>query len=62
MTILVAGGCGFIGSNFINFWLETSNEKIINIDKLTYASNLKISKIKNSQYKFYKSDIKGLRI
>jgi dTDP-glucose 4,6-dehydratase len=59
MTILVSGGCGFIGSNFIKQWILNSNEKIINIDKLTYASNLQISKIKNKNYFFYKSDIKN---
>ena len=59
MSILVTGGCGFIGSNFINDWLLKTNEKIINIDKLTYASNIKISKLKNKKYFFYKVDIKN---
>ena len=40
MTILVTGGAGFIGSNFIIDWLSNSDEKVINIDKLTYAGNL----------------------
>jgi dTDP-glucose 4,6-dehydratase len=40
MTILVTGGCGFIGSNFIIDWFASKNEKIINLDKLTYAGNL----------------------
>ena len=40
MTILVTGGAGFIGSNFVLDWLAHSNETIINIDKLTYAGNL----------------------
>ena len=39
MTILVTGGAGFIGSNFIIDWFKNNNEPIINIDKLTYASN-----------------------
>jgi dTDP-glucose 4,6-dehydratase len=37
--ILVTGGAGFIGSNFILNWLERSNEQVINLDKLTFASN-----------------------
>ncbi len=39
MTILVTGGAGFIGSNFILDWLQGSNERVINLDKLTYAGN-----------------------
>ena len=38
--ILITGGAGFIGSNFIIDWLSNSDEKVINIDKLTYAGNL----------------------
>ena len=40
MTILVTGGAGFIGSNFVIDWLDHHDELIINIDKLTYAGNL----------------------
>lgn len=39
--IFVTGGCGFIGSNFILDWLKSGNEPILNIDSLTYASNVK---------------------
>ncbi|MBD3250814.1 MAG: dTDP-glucose 4,6-dehydratase [Candidatus Pacebacteria bacterium] len=40
-TLLVTGGAGFIGSNFIHYWLENHPEdKIINLDVLTYAGNL----------------------
>jgi dTDP-glucose 4,6-dehydratase len=55
-TVIVTGGLGFIGSNLINI-LNSKNYFVINIDKLTYASNLKNinSRIKN--YKFYKEDI-----
>jgi nucleoside-diphosphate-sugar epimerase len=55
-TIIVTGGLGFIGSNLINI-LNKKNFFIINIDKVTYASNFKniSSNIKN--YKFYKQDI-----
>lgn len=59
-NILVTGGAGFIGSNFIRYILNHENDvKIINIDKLTYAGNLKnLSDIENSpNYKFYKIDI-----
>ncbi|MCD8503863.1 MAG: dTDP-glucose 4,6-dehydratase [Burkholderiaceae bacterium] len=37
--IIVTGGAGFIGSNFIHTWLEQTDEPIINLDKLTYAGN-----------------------
>ncbi|MBV8666478.1 MAG: dTDP-glucose 4,6-dehydratase [Burkholderiaceae bacterium] len=38
--ILVTGGAGFIGSNFVLDWLAQSNEPVVNVDKLTYAGNL----------------------
>lgn len=37
--ILVTGGCGFIGSNFIRHWLAVSEESVVNLDALTYAGN-----------------------
>jgi dTDP-glucose 4,6-dehydratase len=40
MTILITGGAGFIGANFVLDWLEKSRESVINLDKLTYAGNL----------------------
>lgn len=40
MTILVTGCAGFIGSNFVHTWMATSNELVVNLDKLTYAGNL----------------------
>jgi len=40
MTILVTGGAGFIGSNFVLDWLAQSDELVVNLDKLTYAGNL----------------------
>ena len=40
MTILVTGGAGFIGSNFVIDWLQSHEESIVNLDKLTYAGNL----------------------
>ncbi|MFT4240948.1 MAG: dTDP-glucose 4,6-dehydratase [Acidovorax sp.] len=38
--ILVTGGAGFIGANFVLDWLATSDEPVLNLDKLTYAGNL----------------------
>ena len=40
MTILVTGGAGFIGSNFVLDWLAQCDETVVNLDKLTYAGNL----------------------
>ncbi|MFZ3126495.1 MAG: dTDP-glucose 4,6-dehydratase [Rhodoferax sp.] len=40
MTILVTGGAGFIGSNYVLDWLAQSDETVINLDKLSYAGNL----------------------
>ena len=40
MTILITGGAGFIGSNFVLDWLAEGNEAIVNLDALTYAGNL----------------------
>ena len=40
MTILVTGGAGFIGSNFVLDWLAQSDERVVNLDALTYAGNL----------------------
>lgn len=59
MTIFVTGGAGFIGSNFILNWVENSQEKIINIDKLTYAGNLENLKSveDNPNYLFVEGDI-----
>ena len=41
MTILVTGGAGFIGSNFVLDWVRTVGEPVINLDVLTYAGNVK---------------------
>jgi len=39
MTLMVTGGAGFIGANFILDWLEATGEPVVNLDKLTYAGN-----------------------
>ncbi len=59
-TILITGGAGFIGSNFIPFYLEKyPDDKIINLDKLTYAGELSnLYDIENNpNYIFIKGDI-----
>ncbi len=60
MKLLVTGGAGFIGSNFIRYILSKyPDDQIINFDKLTYAGNLDNLKDLegNLRYKFYKGDI-----
>ena len=59
-NILITGGAGFIGSNFVPYFIEKySDYHIINLDKLTYAGNLDYLKEveKNSNYTFVKGDI-----
>jgi len=59
LKILVTGGAGFVGSNFINYMLKKYDYKIINLDKLTYAGNLEnlVKASKNNDYTFVKGDI-----
>ena len=59
--IIVTGGAGFIGSNFILKWLENSKENILNIDNLSYAANLRNLEVIESdpRYSFIKTDIQN---
>jgi len=60
MKLLVTGGAGFIGSNFILYWLQKyPQDTIVNLDKLTYAGNLENLKgiEKSSQYLFVQGDV-----
>jgi len=59
MSILVTGGAGFIGSNFVLDWLAQSDEPVINLDALTYAGNLEnlAALDGDSRHVFVKGDI-----
>ena len=59
MTILVTGGAGFIGANFVMDWLAAGGEPVVNLDKLTYAGNLEsLAGLKgNSRHTFVQADI-----
>lgn len=59
MTVLITGGAGFIGSNFIHEWFCKNNEKLINLDLLTYSANLSnLKEFKNdSRYVFINGNI-----
>ena len=62
MDILITGGCGFIGSNFIRYILEKSQDiRVVNMDKLTYAGNpanlAGVEQDHPDRYLFYKGDI-----
>ncbi|BEV13671.1 dTDP-glucose 4,6-dehydratase [Herbaspirillum sp. DW155] len=57
--IFVTGGAGFIGSNFVLDWLKTSDEPVVNFDKLTYAGNLENLKsvAEDARHLFVRGDI-----
>lgn len=60
MNILVTGGCGFIGSNFINYYINKYNCKIINVDKLDYCSSK--DNVKNHEnYTFICGDVNDIK-
>ena len=58
-TILVTGGAGFIGSNFVLDWIASETASVVNLDKLTYAGNLQNleSLTGNSRHIFVRGDI-----
>ena len=61
MTVLVTGGAGFIGSNFVFYWLKHHPEdRILCVDCLTYAGNLSTLApvLEQPNFKFYKTDIR----
>jgi dTDP-glucose 4,6-dehydratase len=65
--LLVTGGAGFIGSNFIRFWLERHpDDELINLDLLTYAGNLAnladLSPDHQARYHFVQGDIRNLEL
>lgn len=59
--ILITGGAGFIGSNFILQWIAEEKKSIVNLDKLTHAGNLNnLSQLeRNNCYHFFKGDIRN---
>ena len=64
MTILVTGGAGFIGSNFVLDWLAESQEAVVNLDLLTYAGNLEnLHSLKDDpRHIFVRGDIGDLKL
>lgn len=64
MKLLVTGGAGFIGSNFVHYWLKNNpNDDVLNVDKLTYAANKDTLKDVegNPHYSFVQADICDLQ-
>jgi dTDP-glucose 4,6-dehydratase len=57
--IMITGGAGFIGGNFVLDWFKSNKEQIVNVDKLTYAGNLETiaSVLDNGSHFFVRGDI-----
>lgn len=65
MKLLVTGGAGFIGANFIHYWMKHHpDDFIVNLDKLTYAGNLEnLKEVQhNSHYQFIHGDICDVKV
>ncbi len=58
-TILITGGCGFIGSHFVRLLLQRTDWRVVNLDKLTYAGNTENLRDvdENPSYRFVRGDI-----
>ena len=59
MTLLITGGAGFIGSALIRHLIQNTDERVVNLDKLTYAGNLQslAAVVSNPRYTFEQADI-----
>ena len=57
--ILITGGAGFIGSAVIRYIINNTNHSVVNVDKLTYAGNLRIFRVieNDARYAFEQVDI-----
>jgi dTDP-glucose 4,6-dehydratase len=63
MNILITGGCGFIGSNFINYAFKKYPEyKFINIDAMYYSASLDYIKVSGDNYKFIEGNINDINL
>jgi dTDP-glucose 4,6-dehydratase len=62
--ILITGGTGFIGSNFVLEWFGNSSEGVVNRDRLTYAGNLEnLAQLADvSAHRFVRGDIDGVEL
>ena len=60
MSYVVTGGCGFIGSNFVNYLCDTTDEDVFVIDKMRYAANednIDLDHYRSGQVRLYKCDL-----
>ena len=64
MTIIVTGGAGFIGTNFVQQWLQNADEPVCVLDKLTYAGNIHNLKslANDKRFEFVRADIGDLQV